>query len=118
MWVRVGRSFGYAWAGLLHVAHTQPNWRIHVGAALAVMAAGVAFGVPSAELSILALAVGLVLVAEAVNTAIERAVDGQGRPPSIPGKHAKDAAAGAVLLSAITALVVGALVFGPRILAS
>lgn len=116
MWVRVGRSFGHAWAGVVHVAYTQPNWRIHLAAALAVMAAAVALGVPTGELSILALTVGLVLVAEAVNTAIERAVDAQGGPLSIAGKHAKDAAAGAVLLSAITAVVVGALIFGPRIL--
>lgn len=109
-------SFAHAWDGLLHVARTQRNWRIHVAAAALVALAGLVLQVGPVEFAALALAVGLVLGLEVVNTAIEAAVDTEGGPYSIRAKHAKDAGAAAVLIAAATAVVVALLVFGPRVL--
>jgi len=113
---RFARSLGYAWAGVLHVARTQPNWRIHVTIALVVILAALWLRVSLAELAVLALTIGIVLALEAMNTAVESAVDAIGAPPSTPAKHAKDAAAAAVLLAAITAIVVGVIVLGQHLL--
>jgi diacylglycerol kinase len=114
---RVMRSFGFATAGIKSLVATQPNARVHM--ALGAGAASVAFwlGLSALECAVLALTMGLVLVAEAVNTAIEAAVD-LASPSIHPlARQAKDIAAGGVLLSAITAVIVGAVLFGPRLIA-
>src|SRR5258708_6413012 len=96
---------------------TQTNAWIHAVAALCAIIAGFFFGISRLEWCAVVGAIGLVLTAEGLNTAIEVVVD-----LASPGRHplaerAKDVAAGAVLLAALAALVIGLLVFGPRILA-
>jgi len=93
------------------------NWRINVGAGAVAAVLAIALGFSSAELAVLALTIGLVLVAEVFNTAIEASVDAMEKPPSLAARHAKDSAAGAVLVAAITSVIVGALLFGPRVIA-
>jgi len=114
---RVVRSFGFATAGIMTLLLTQPNARVHL--VLGAGATSLAFwlGLSAVEWALLTLTVGLVLVAEAVNTAIEAAVDIA--TPSIHplARQAKDIAAGGVLISAITAVIVGVALFGPRLLA-
>jgi diacylglycerol kinase len=114
---RLLTSFAFALEGLGYVARTQPNWRIHLAAAACAATAAIGLQVSPIEMAVLALAVGLVLAFEAVNTAIECAIDAQGGGPTILAKHAKDASAGAVLIAAATSVVVAAVIFGPRILA-
>ncbi len=106
---------GYAWEGLCFVTRTQANWRLHLVAAIVVWIAAVSLQVSSLELAILALTVGAVLALEAMNTAVEAMVDAVGESPSMQGKRAKDAAAGAVLVAAATSVVVGVSIFLPRI---
>jgi diacylglycerol kinase (ATP) len=106
---------GYAWEGLSYCARSQANWRIHIGAAVLVWIAAVSLQVSSIELAILALTIGVVLALEAMNTAIEAVVDGAGESPTLHGKVAKDAAAGAVLVAAAASVIVGASIFVPRI---
>jgi diacylglycerol kinase (ATP) len=108
---------GYAWEGLNYVARTQANWRIHVLAAVLVWIGAVALQVSSLELAVLALTVGAVLALEAMNTAVEAAIDAGGDQYTPLRKRAKDAAAGAVLVSACAAVVVGVSIFAPRIIA-
>jgi diacylglycerol kinase len=115
--LRFARSLGYAWAGVVHVARTQPNWRIHVVIGLLVVAAAMWLRVSLAELAVLALTIGIVLALEAMNTAVESTVDAIGAPPSTPAKHAKDSAAAAVLFAAVTAIVVGVIVLGQYLFA-
>jgi diacylglycerol kinase len=113
---RLARSFRYAWDGLGHLTHSQQNWRIHVLAATLVTALAIVLQVSTLELALLALAIGLVLASEAMNTAIEAAVDvaSQGRF-SIAAKHAKDSAAAGVLIAAASAVAVGLAILGPRL---
>ena len=113
---RLVRSFGAAFAGLAFVAQTQLNWRIHCVLGTAAVAAALALGFSPIEWAVLALTVGGILALEAVNTAIEATVDALPGPHSEDKRHAKDAAAAAVLMGAFAALGVGAALFGPRIL--
>ena len=104
-------SFNYAFEGIIHVLRTQRNLRIHFVVAIAVIAAAAALGVDRFELIALLLAIAFVLVAEMVNSAIEGAIDISATSFDPNAKLAKDIAAGAVLISTITALAVGYLVF-------
>lgn len=114
---RVRGSFGFALAGLLALVRGQPNVRVHIASALVVLALAAALRLAPLEIAVLALTIGLVFVAEGLNTAIESAVD-LASPSHHPlAREAKDVAAGAVLVSAVTAVVVGAVLLGPRLLA-
>ncbi len=114
---RLIRSFGYAFQGIGHSLKTQANLRIHVAITLAVIVAGLWLQLSPIEWAILVVTIMIVLSAELFNTAIEAAIDRVGSEPHPHSKIAKDAAAGAVLISAIGAVIVGLLIFGPRLLA-
>lgn len=110
------RSFGHAFRGLAILLRSQHNARIHAGATILVVAAGVLFRISPAEWALIVLAMVCVWAAEALNTAIEFLVDlASPEPHPLAGK-AKDVAAGAVLLAAIGSVIVGVLVFGPYVL--
>ena len=114
---RTLRSFGFAGAGLLYLVRTQPNFRAHLLATVAVVVTALAVGSPALELAILVLAIGMVLVAEAMNTALEALVDLASPEVHPLARIAKDVAAAGVLLAAIVAAGAGLLVLGPRLLA-
>lgn len=106
-------SFKYAFSGVWHVLRTQRNARIHLSIALVVVALGLWLGLNSTEWAIIVLTIGLVLAAESFNTVAEAAVDLATAEYHPLAKIAKDVAAGAVLLMAIAAVVVGLLILGP-----
>ena len=106
-------SFGFSLAGCAYMLRHQKNTRIMLLATAGAVAAGVWLGIDARDWALLALAAGLVWVSEFINAAVEIAVDLHS-----PGLHplarlAKDVAAGAVLLAALTALVVGGLILLP-----
>ena len=106
-------SFKYAFAGIWHLLRTQANARIHLAIALIVVVLGAWLGLSTTEWAIIALTMGLVLAAEAFNTVAEAVVD-LATPDYHPlAKIAKDVSAGAVLLMAVAAIVVGLLILGP-----
>ncbi len=109
-------SFRDAFGGVLHLFSSQRNARIHLGVALLVVALGLWLGLTLLEWALLALTISLVVAMEMVNTAVEALSDA-----AVPDHHpligvAKDVAAGAVLVTALGAVVVGLLVFVPRLL--
>jgi diacylglycerol kinase (ATP) len=104
-------SFNYAFEGIIHVLRTQRNLRLHFLAAILVFAAAIALGVTRLQLIALVLAIAFVLVAEMLNTAIEGVIDLSTTSFDPHAKLAKDIAAGAVLIAAVTAVGVGYLVF-------
>jgi diacylglycerol kinase len=106
-------SFKYALAGIWHVVRTQPNARIHLVIASVVVVLGIWLGLSITEWAIITLAIGLVLVAEAFNTVAEALVDLATAEYHPLAKIAKDVSAGAVLLMAVAAVVVGILILGP-----
>lgn len=112
---RVLKSFGFASAGLVHLVRTQPNFALHLSAALAALGLGLLLAIPPAEVAVVLLTIGLVLVAEALNTAVEAVVDLVSPDYRALARIAKDVAAGGVLIAALFAIAVAALVFLPRL---
>jgi diacylglycerol kinase (ATP) len=108
-------SFNYAFEGIIYVVRTQRNMRVHFVAALAVLPLGVALGVTRFELLALLLSVSFVLIAEMLNTALEKAIDVATNSFDPLARTAKDVAAGAVLVAAVNAVFVGYLVFAERL---
>lgn len=108
------RSFGYALAGLIWLARSQRNARIHLFAAIAAIAAGIVTGLDRIEWAFVVLAIGLVFAAEAFNTAVEHLSDRITTQTDDHIRRAKDVAAAAVLVSAIATAIIGALVFLPH----
>jgi diacylglycerol kinase (ATP) len=113
---RILRSFGYAFAGLIAVIRTQPNFLVHLAAAAAALALAAVLQVPTGELAILVLTIGAVLAAEAFNTALEALADLVSPTLHPLVKRAKDVAAAGVLINAFGAVLVGILLFAPRLL--
>ncbi|WP_219836306.1 diacylglycerol kinase family protein [Paenibacillus sp. R14(2021)] len=110
------RSMSFAWDGIRRTVQTQRNMRIHAVAAVIVNAAGLLLGLTRMEWVSILIVQGLVLAAELVNTAVEHIVDLTSPERNALAKSAKDAAAGAVLMTAIMAAIVGLIVFGPYVL--
>lgn len=108
-------SFKFAFKGILYLVKTQHNFWIHLFATLVVVAAGFIFDISRAEWIILSLTIGVVLAAEAFNTAIELLVDKISPEYNKTAGLIKDVAAGAVLLIAIVAAVIGIMIFAPKI---
>lgn len=108
------RSVGHAWQGIRWMLLTQANARLHFVATLLVVTAGIAIKLNHYEWILLTLAIALVWVAEALNTAIECLADAL-HPEHHPlvGK-AKDVAAGGVLLSSVAALIIAVLILIQR----
>ena len=110
------RSFKFAFVGIWTMLKTQHNAWVHACATLGVVAIGLFFSISAAEWCWLVLAVMAVWTAEALNTAFEFLAD-VASPEFHPlVKHSKDVAAGAVLISAIGAVVIAVLVIGPHVL--
>lgn len=107
-------SFKYAWAGIVYGFRTQRNFRIHVAVCALAIGLSVFLRLGTVEISIIAITSGLVLTLELVNTAIESIVDLTVKQSYHElAKIAKDCAAGAVLVSALVALLVAATLLLP-----
>jgi len=106
-------SFGHAFRGWAYVIKTQHNAWIHSIATIVVVALGLWLRLPSRDWAVLVLAIAMVFTAEFINTSIEAVVD-MASPSHHPlGKVGKDVGAGAVLISALAAVLIGLLILGP-----
>jgi len=106
-------SFRFAFAGLWYALRTQRNTRIHLIIAAGAVALGVWLGLSFTQWAVLTLTIGSVLVSEMLNTVAETLVDMISPDYHPLAKIVKDVTAGAVLLAAIVAVIVGLLVLGP-----
>lgn len=106
-------AFRCARSGLWYALRTQRNMRIQVGMGLGVGAIGVWLRLTPDRWAILAVVSGLVLVSEMINTVVEGTIDLVCPDYHPLAKTVKDVMAGAVLLSAIVAVVAGLLILGP-----
>ena len=107
------RSFTHAFSGLGYVFRTQKNAWIHALATVLATAAGFWLQISETGWAVLALIITAVWAAECFNTAIEATVDLVSPQLHPLAKIAKDCAAAAVLITAIGAVTVGILLFGP-----
>lgn len=106
-------SFRHAFDGIAAAYRSEPNLRIHSLAAAAVIAMAAWLGLKAADWAVLMIVIGLVWCAELFNTAVEAVVDLASPQYHAKAKLAKDTAAAAVLLAAVTAALVGLLILGP-----
>ncbi len=109
------RGFGFAFKGLGHAVKTQLNFRVHLVLAVIAIAMGWYLQLSSAEWLWIIFSIGLVLLTELINTAIELLVDLVSPGFNETAGKVKDMAAAAVLVTAFTALLVGAIIFIPKI---
>ena len=105
------RGFGYAFSGIGYCLKRERNFRVHMAAGFYVLLLAPYFSLSRGEWAALILTIGLVLAAEAVNTAIETVVDRLSPGRCDAARVAKDVAAGAVLLCAVAAVGVAAVLF-------
>jgi diacylglycerol kinase (ATP) len=110
------RSFGYAFKGVAYATKTQLNFRIHLGATTLAVAMGLFFHISTHEWLWVGLCVTVVLVTEIFNTMIETLTDMVSPGYSAKAGHIKDMSAGAVVIAAAFALIVGLVIFLPKLL--
>jgi len=109
------QSFKYAFNGLRLMLKEEHNFRIHLFAAIIAILCGWFFKISYYEWLIVLLLIGWVLCLEVLNTCIEQIMNFISTEKSSSIKKIKDLAAAAVLISAITALVVGLFIFIPKV---
>lgn len=110
---RIIRSFTYALKGISIYISSKGNVRIHLLATASVIGMGVWLHVSMKQWILLLLAIGMVHTAELFNTAIEEMVNFVSPQQHPSAGKIKDLAAGAVLITAITAAIIGILIFIP-----
>ena len=106
-------AFGHAFRGWGYVLQTQHNAWIHSVVATVVIVLGLWLGLPPRDWAVLVLAIAMVFTAEFINTSIEAVVD-LASPEKHPlAKVGKDVGAAAVLVAALSAVLIGLLILGP-----
>lgn len=113
--LKVALSFKYAFEGIGYAIKTQRNFRIHAIVAIIVLILSFLLRSNYLEIAVILFSIGLVISLELINTSIEASIDlvmPENRPLA---KIAKDLAAAAVLVSAMTAALIGLLILGPKI---
>lgn len=108
-------SFNDAIEGLIHAFRSERNMKIHFFAALLVLCASIFYGLSRTETILVFTAITFVVVAEMINTSIENIIDMVQEEYHPLAKIAKNVAAGAVLITAINAVVVGYILFYDKI---
>jgi diacylglycerol kinase (ATP) len=108
-------SLNNAIEGVLHTAKTEKHLRYHLYSAAAVLIMSFLLGVSRFEFIVITILASIVILAEMINTAIENTVDLLSPEKRDAAKNAKDIAAGAVLITAFTALIVGYFILVPYI---
>ncbi len=114
-WKERGNSFTYAWDGIKAVLRTEHNTWIHLALTVVALSLGFILKISAGEFMGLIIVMTMVWTAEIFNTAIEKTMDfiSKERHPQI--KLVKDLAAAAVLITALSAIIVGAIIFIPKL---
>ena len=110
-------SFKYAFQGVFSEITTERNLKIHISIMILVIIAGIFFKISKMEWIICIILFGLVIGGEMLNSAIETVVDIAMPEINPKAKFAKDVAAGAVLIFAISSAIIGLIIFIPKIIA-
>ncbi len=113
---RLVKSFTYAFDGLKYAFKYEQNILVHTLATILVIIAGIFLKISLTEWLVLALIIGLVIATELINTSIEATIDLITKDVHPLAKIAKDPAAAAVLVFGLTAIVIGCIIFLPKIL--
>ena len=112
---KILESFNNAITGIIDTVRTERNMKIHLIAAVGILIVSFFFDISKFEFLILAVTITMVIAAELINTAIEAAIDMTTNYYHPLAKVAKNAAAGAVLVTAISAVLVGYVIFWDKL---
>lgn len=110
-------SFKFGFEGIAEAAVKERNVQIHIAISIFVIIAGFVFSINKFEWIAIILSIGGMVSMEMMNTAIERTVDMYTKEYHPLAKQAKDVAAGAVLVFAIASVLIGCIIFLPKLLA-
>jgi diacylglycerol kinase len=110
------KSLGFAIQGIKKTFQTEANFKTHLVMTVMVIISGVLLSNSSIEWAIILILIGLILSAELMNTAIELLADEVSESYNYRIKKVKDAMAGAVLVLSIVAIIIGLIIFTPKIL--
>lgn len=109
-------SFKYAFQGILDALRQEPNLKFHLLAAVLVIIISMILNISKQDWMIIIILIGFVIAVELTNTAIEAVVDGLTQNHHPAAKLAKDISAGAVLVAAVTAALIGMIIFLPYLI--
>lgn len=109
-------SFKFAFKGLRYILETQDNFLIHLVIAVLVTAAGLLLDISNLEWCLLVITIAMVLGAEAFNTSLEKLTDIVSPDYNVKAGIVKDIAAAGVLITAIASVIIGLIIFLPKIL--
>jgi diacylglycerol kinase (ATP) len=113
---KLSNSFAYAFKGIKQTFLLEQNMRIHIFVSIIVIICGFLFQISIVEWMFISLCIGLVFAAEMFNTAIENMVDYISLEKHPLAGKIKDLSAAAVLVCAFAAMIVGLLIFIPKII--
>ncbi|EGV09022.1 prokaryotic diacylglycerol kinase [Parvimonas sp. oral taxon 393 str. F0440] len=109
-------SFFCAFKGIIYIFKTERNFRFHIMFSVLVLLCSLIFNLSYVELSVILIMIAVVLTLEIINTIIENIMDFLCKDYNLNIKIIKDMASGAVLVSAFISIIVGLLIFIPKIL--
>tara|TARA_Y100000385_G_C12732531_1_gene483349 strand:+ start:243 stop:647 length:405 start_codon:yes stop_codon:yes gene_type:complete len=110
-------SFRFAFNGIKNLIKYEHNARIHLAALLCVIGLGIVLEIELTEWIAISIVSGLVILTELLNTAVEKLADFVESEWNESIGIIKDYCAGAVLISAVISIIVGGLIFMPKIMA-
>jgi diacylglycerol kinase len=108
-------KFADAFRGLFLSLRTQSSFLAHIPVAVAAVALAAWLGISTVEWCLVAIAIGMVIMAEVLNTSIEALAKALGSYPNDGIRDALDHASGGVCVAVLTAIVLGAIILGPRL---
>ncbi|MFT4444616.1 diacylglycerol kinase family protein [Parvimonas sp. G1967] len=109
-------SFFCAFKGIIYIFKTERNFRFHIMFSVLVLLCSLIFNLSYVELSVILIMIAVVLTLEIINTIIENIMDFLCKDYNLNIKIIKDMASSAVLVSAFISIIVGLLIFIPKIL--
>lgn len=110
------RAFGYAFSGWWYVIRTQRNAWVHALISIVVVSLGLWLRLPLRDWALIIVAFAFVWIAEFLNTALEAVVDLATQESHPLARVGKDVGAAAVLIAALTAIIIGLFILGPPLL--
>jgi diacylglycerol kinase len=109
------KSIEFAFKGISALVKSEPNAQIHLIASIFAILSGLLLNISNTEWCLIIFAIAFVWTVEALNTTIEKIVDRLFPEFDEKARYIKDVSAGAVLISSISALITGIIIFVPKL---
>ncbi len=111
-----GIGLKYAWAGLIVAFKQEKNFKIHLAFSMVVLLFSLFLQINKYEWLFVIIAIALVIITELINSVVERLIDYLKPEKNLLAKEIKDMSAGFVLIAVIIAIIIGTIIFLPKII--